>query len=253
MNLEQVLTNKPLFGARLNMAHPLAHKLNGCWLLNETGGLRAMDLSPYRNHGTLVGFSSPPRRPFNGLPFDGAATYINCGNDNRIAYLPNGFSWVIFFKLASIAHTGNNLIIAVDNIVAARQWALWGQEGQAGRLRFYVSNSGATAYIGRQMSAASALVAGELACLGGTWDGTNTSAGIKIFKNAIQVDDTNFQNGAFVGRTDTGQSLEIGRGGTLYTSAKIYLVMLYAKKLVQKEIEALYADPYQPMGMPLFI
>lgn len=67
--------NKPLPGAQLDCAHPLARGLVGCWLMNE-GGWRCHDLSPYKNHGALVGFGSPPRRSSLGLQFDGVDDYV---------------------------------------------------------------------------------------------------------------------------------------------------------------------------------
>jgi hypothetical protein len=44
--------NKPLIGARLNHAHPLAAGLAGCWLFNEIGSSAADDLSRNGNNGT---------------------------------------------------------------------------------------------------------------------------------------------------------------------------------------------------------
>ena len=77
---EQILWNRPQFPAQLNMSHPLTRGLVGCWLLNDTGGLRAWDSSPYGNHGLLTNFASPPKRPFNGLLFDGVNDVVNLGN-----------------------------------------------------------------------------------------------------------------------------------------------------------------------------
>ena len=54
---EQVLYDRPLFPAQLNMAHPLTRGLVGCWVLNENDptSMRAWDSSPYKNHGLVTG------------------------------------------------------------------------------------------------------------------------------------------------------------------------------------------------------
>ena len=77
---EQILWDRSQFPAQLNMAHPLTRGLVGCWLLNDTGGLRAWDSSPYANHGLLTGFADPVKRPFNGLQFDGTDDYVSVPN-----------------------------------------------------------------------------------------------------------------------------------------------------------------------------
>lgn len=45
---------QPPVGVGVDWSHPLARGLEGCWPLNEGGGLRALDLSRNRNHGTFV-------------------------------------------------------------------------------------------------------------------------------------------------------------------------------------------------------
>ena len=68
----QLLYNRPTFPAQLNMAHPLARGLVGCWLLNEEGGLRAFDSSPYGNHRLVTGALSH----YDGKTFNGVADVI---------------------------------------------------------------------------------------------------------------------------------------------------------------------------------
>jgi len=77
---------KPPFGTPLNLAHPLAQGLVGCWLFNEGGGTWAYDLSGQRRHGELGNIANPPSAtsgwgpgPHGGaLIFDGIDDYILC-------------------------------------------------------------------------------------------------------------------------------------------------------------------------------
>lgn len=78
--------NKPLPGIQLNCSHPLAKGLVGCWLFNEGSGIRAYDLSPYKNHGTLKNFNdvTSKDRSSQGLKFDGLDDYIDCENGTSL-------------------------------------------------------------------------------------------------------------------------------------------------------------------------
>lgn len=46
---------KPLLGAQLDLSHPLARGLIGCWLFNENAGTSCFDLSASRKPGTFIG------------------------------------------------------------------------------------------------------------------------------------------------------------------------------------------------------
>lgn len=83
-------TMKPPFGARLNLGHPMARDLIGCWLFNEGSGNKVYDYSGQNNHGTFAGavpFPDPPTstRGWNGgihgggLLNNGSTAYVDCG------------------------------------------------------------------------------------------------------------------------------------------------------------------------------
>ena len=69
--LRRSYTIKPPPGTQINWGHPLARGLVGCWLFNENGGLRAIDLAG-NNHGILTnGPLWVPGRNGIALSFDG--------------------------------------------------------------------------------------------------------------------------------------------------------------------------------------
>ena len=203
MSNEQFLTSRPLPGARLNMAHPLTKGLVGCWLLNEQSGMRAMDLSPYENHGSLSGFASPIRRPFNGLPFDGSSE-IDLGSPYKINIVDAPLtiiSWIkhpgivgtyiiigrlngygLYFTATDVLRFGK---IGVDEIVGADSVSanVWHQVGMVysvdDKVNFYIDavadsgnpvaynttfNTGLTYYVGSR--GAAGYLTGSL---GGVW------------------------------------------------------------------------------------
>jgi len=81
---------KPPLWAQLNLDHPLARGLVGCWLLNETSGNKTHDYSGQGNTGTLTNMNDPPIAtsgwvpgPHGGaLAFDGSNDYVQCGDVN---------------------------------------------------------------------------------------------------------------------------------------------------------------------------
>lgn len=79
--------SKPPPGAQIDWTHPLSRGLVGCWLFNEGAGIRANDLSPYGNHGTLTNFGAGSATSGwtggkfgTALQCDGVDDAINCGD-----------------------------------------------------------------------------------------------------------------------------------------------------------------------------
>ena len=84
---------------RMDSNHPLSIGCVGLWLLNETGGLSAYDLSGNDNHGTLTnGPTWASGRTGQALSFDGVDDYVNMGNGSSLNVLSGqGFTvsgWV---------------------------------------------------------------------------------------------------------------------------------------------------------------
>ena len=72
---EQILYDRPLFPAQLNMSHPLTRGLVGCWVMNENSpnSMRVWDSSPYKNHGVVTGAQGR----WQGRRFVGAGDFIS--------------------------------------------------------------------------------------------------------------------------------------------------------------------------------
>lgn len=77
---------KPSSGAKLNLSHPLAKSLVGCWLMNEGSGTQIQDYTG-NNHGTLVtGLSASWDANDKGriLKTTALDQWINLGQSDRI-------------------------------------------------------------------------------------------------------------------------------------------------------------------------
>ena len=240
---EQILYNRPLPGARLNTAHPLARGLVGCWLLNENGGLRAMDLSPYGNHGLLVGFASPPPRPFNGLYLDGLDDYVDVPDALAYTHFANKQTSITietWVKPSSL--TGRRMAAAVG------EWQTWLEfnNSEAGKWDFIVTNLAGASY---DVISTSNVLLEQWVHVVGTYD----QADVKIYINGSLEQSENI--GAQTLR-DLGDASAIGANGTAdiaFFPGLIGEVHVYNRALTAEEIKACYLSPYQPYGIPMFL
>ena len=241
---EQLLYNRPLPGARLNMSHPLAKGLVGCWLLNENGGMRAMDLSPYNNHGTLTNFANPPPRPFNGLLFDGSDDYITIPNAQSLQV---GASLTVTAGAKSGAQlTDYDTVICKNSVVS--DWKL-GRNVVADKSFLFVlyNDVGGASQV---ESPANSAIDGQCYLLRATFDGVK----VELF-----LDEVSLGTAAFSGtRPALTSSVEIGVQnylGTLmrYYAGSIYFCYLHNRVLTNPEGRALYLNPYAPYGERMFL
>ena len=238
MGAEQILTNRPLPGARVNMAHPLALDLRGCWFLNETGGLRAMDCSPYGNHGLLAGFPLAGR-PFNGLYFDGANTNIAVPDATSIAAFPNGITleaWV----MPKATMTDNGILYKGEKSVSNGDWVM----RIAASSRIVISFNNVTAV---HTGAVGITDTAHIYHIVGTYD---------LGKVSLFMDGQADGNTAYTtALTPSAFGAEIG----MYFSTSyrftgfIYLVRIWGRALSADEVKNLYISPYKPMGLPFFL
>lgn len=74
---------KPPLGSKINVAHPLANGLAGCWMFNEGGGQKAFD-GRGTSTGTLSGGPTYKKTTRgNAVTFSGAGS-INVGNSSAL-------------------------------------------------------------------------------------------------------------------------------------------------------------------------
>jgi len=67
---------KPVLGSQLNLGHPLATGLVGCWLMNEGSGNKVFDSSENGNHGTITAATWTACKFGSGLNFSGTSQYV---------------------------------------------------------------------------------------------------------------------------------------------------------------------------------
>lgn len=245
MSGEQLWPDRPLPGARLNMSHPLTKGLVGCWLLNEQG-IRAMDLSPYANHGLLTNFGPPIRRAFNGLLFDGSNDYITCGTGASLR-ITDAITLEIWVNILSLT--------ATRSLIVKRAW---GGTFHTGYL-FTVSTAGAI-YLAcaRNINEATATIQSDNSeIVINTWYHiivTRDATYMTLYKNGNQLKQE-ASIGAVFGDASTSP-LCIGMDSDLSSSpfsGCIALARAWNRVLIRDDARALFISPYAPYGYRMFL
>jgi len=241
MSNEQVLTNKPLFGAQLDFSHPLTKGLVGCWLLNDNG-YRAYDSSGYNNHGILTNFTSPTyslgQRSSQGVKLDGINDYVYCGNNASVDITGSVITLEAWVNLRARTDPTYNTIIGkqywgVYQYGMVIAGANWGPD--AGKVFFYI-------YDGTTQLAAygnTVIPFNVWTHLIVTADGTN----VKFYYNG-NLDATRAQGGIVM--ATNSQQLCIGRHGDnkYYFDGKIGAARIYNIDLSAAQAMELCINPY---------
>ena len=73
-----------------------------------------------------------------------------------------------------------------------------------------------------------------------TYDGSGTSAGMKIYINGVDSGATDTSSGVYAGMENTAEAFQIGQRGGLEWNGLIDFVSLYNRDLIPAEIFLLY-------------
>ncbi len=236
------LAYRPLPGARLDMAHPMAKNLVLCMLFNEQGS-RAMDLSPYQANGALVGFGSPARRPFNGLPFTKATpSYIE---------IPARYTQLDF-----ISEDFSIIIRVLFKDLAAHQWLFTRGLYRVDGYYFYILNTGYVLFETNQHLANQSsftLIGSVVANQWYTLGVSRKGASVRVFRDG---EDKTQTAASHINPTTCGGTAKIGISDTLAYPLSGEVEFLYVfgnRALSAPEHKAIHENPYAPYGSPMFI
>lgn len=227
---EQILTNRPLFPAQLDMSHPLTKGLVGCWVMNEEGGSRVWDSSPYKNHGLVTG----AKGRWQGRQFNGSTNIVNCG-DNPVLDITTALTLEAWVKQTTAPGAGHYFIAGRDGNTSRNFWMY--SASTTGKPSVVIVIGGALKDVGGGDS--TALTVGVWSHIVGTYDGTT----IYFFKNGVRVgtlaqagaidnDDVSFTMGLRAVTLDRGFPGVIG------------LVRAWNRAVGAQDIQNLYTNPY---------
>ena len=233
---------KPVLGTQLNLGHPLARGLVGCWLMNEGGGNLVADLSGNGNAGTSVdsGVTWQASRHGTALHFDGSASYVNCGTDVGI----DGAREITIVTRYMLDATGSYDVIAGKYLDSTNNISINANTVSGTALSFTVAD-GSTNY---GWTFAGAVTTGKLyqiSCVFNGYGNGNTE------RAKIYIDDVNLSlnyTGIIPSAAPSLTSTNFNIGNTSDTfcfNGLMYYMYVFNRALTPNDIQSLYMDPYQ--------
>jgi len=221
---------------RLNPNHPLSIGLVGLWLFNETGGLKAYDLSGKHNDGTLI--SGPTWKPGKfgqSLSFNGTSSYVNVPHSSSLN-LPNKVTFAAWVYPTSF--TDYDTVVAKDY-------------GTGFWFGLYITTGTIQLWIGGAANQSDGAVQlNKWSHIAATWDGTT----INYYINGVYDSSDTNSNAA------TTNTLNMYIGADRKSSADPFYwfpglidgVRIYNRVLLASEIRWLYQDPFAGIDVPIF-
>jgi len=228
---------KPLPGTQLNLDHPLAYGLVGCWLMNEGSGGNVHDYSGQGNEGTISGMNDPPiatsgwnAGPHGGaLAFDGVNDYVS-GLFNIHDVLPSAESFsIVSWLYPTVANLGKTFI------------------GAPGSPRFYIrQGTNPTFALGNAFNAMTGMyftVENQMCAF--IYDAPASK--LKAYRNSMLLSNINYVGDGIT----PSLTLNIGSNSTTeFFAGSISLISIYNRALSAEEIAYLYAFPYCMFEQP---
>ena len=237
----QYVGTKPPKGTQLDRANSRARGLVGYWLMNEGGGNTVYDISGNGNHGTLNGDTSWTAGKYGScLSFDGTGDYVNLG-DIGVDEGVLGLSVSTWVKVNAVTPTSPEFIASRYG-TGPDIWYL--QHETDDDVSFVVYNNSSNMGIGRK---ANGLGDTNWHHVVGIYNGSN----VLLYVDGVLGTKT---QGALSGPTKTGATTPLTIGSDLglayEVNGSIDNVMIYNRALSAREIQSLYADPFQLLGQP---
>jgi hypothetical protein len=169
--------------------------------------------------------------------FNGTDSFVEINDSND--FTNTGFSMSAWIKPNDISVNYQSVFSHYSDGTGADQSWLFVVRGPEDTVSFTVYDSSEN-FIGRT-APTSSLTLGEWSHIAATWDGTNSSGGIKVYVDGVQVDDTNLEFGSFGGINNSAEQVRVGaarnNGSNAYFfDGSIDDVRYYNKELSVSEI-----------------
>jgi len=212
--------------------------------------LESVTNSPINTDFTIftVAQAEPVTTPFTNTystNFEGAGDVVDCGN-------PAGGAGGQLFSFTDGAGNDQPFSLSVwANVDPTEPWRGWIEKyevGQAeysfrpvyssGDVHFFIYDNIAGGYINAKVLNINQK--GEWALYTATYDGSGTTAGMKIYVNGVESQSSFHQGGTYNGMQTTTSSLDLGNGNTNPYVGDLDECSIYDKELSTAEIVELY-------------
>lgn len=222
-----MFNQKPPVGSVINRSHPLSQGLVHCMLMNESGGMNALDYAK----GSVYGLQGDATLNNDGLYCPGVNGAISI---TSIKATDNMFSYTLVARVKPKTPATN------DRIFDKNRWYLLiGNSNAITSLRTAGSTHATSTSVG------GIIPNGVSTNVAAVFDG-NTNL-ISLYKNGKEVSYATQTVGvpAYIG--DQGTNIHIGRSniGGAYWDGEIHYAYVYNRALSAQEIASLHENPYQ--------
>lgn len=240
---------KPLPGTPLDVGHPMANGLIGCWPLNEGSGIFAADCSLNRNNGTMTAFADPASSTSGWGPgeFGGALLFDGVDDGVTTGLSVGGLSEfsVVTWVTNPVAPTGDTDLVAAGGPPTSAQFELYGKfTGGIYALEFYVYYGGGFTDAHRRSSFIT-ISDGFQHMVVGAFSGSGLQNKLDIYVDA------ELRNGTLIGTIPSAvnadaSTISLGSyaGAAGFMSGQMDSTFIYNRCLAIEEVEELYANPY---------
>jgi len=234
---------KPVLGSQIQLGHPLAKGLVGCWLFNEGAGNKVGDASLNNNIGTITDALWTPGKFGSCLNLNGTTDYVNCGSSTVLDNL-GPLTYAVWMKPYTLGGSSVGRILCkriAENSAQGTTFKL----GATNTLNFSITYNVTTLF--RETSDyAIALNNWQQAVI--TWDGSIIATQIRIYVNGRETLYDVTTNGEGSRYTDAAYNQMIGAKTTgIFTNlfnGLIDNVMIYNRALSASEVAQLYREPF---------
>ena len=178
------------------------------------------------------------------LDFDGINDYLNCGDSNTFSF-GNGSTDSPFSISAWVNMTDATQFRIANKFDSTSNGEYIFTVGGSDQLLFQLYDDSQNAYIGKKSNTALTSYQGQWIHLVGTYDGTSSLSGIKLYLNSSKVDDTNNNSGTYVAMENTTEPFLIGRqkshsGSVSYSNGKISNAAIFNTELSSTQVTEIY-------------
>ena len=178
------------------------------------------------------------------LDFDGINDYLNCGDSNTFSF-GNGSTDSPFSISAWVNMTDATQFRIANKFDSTSNGEYIFTVGGSDQLLFQLYDNSENAYIGKKSNTVLTSYQGQWIHLVGTYDGTSSLSGIKLYLNSSKVDDTNNNSGTYVAMENTTEPFLIGRqkshsGSVSYSNGKISNAAIFNTELSSTQVTEIY-------------
>ena len=173
------------------------------------------------------------------MAFDGIDDYVDCSNSGTFSFgdgtIDSPFSVSAWVKMDDAARFR---VFSKEDAGSAREWLFSTSSGRQLLLNLYSQNDSAIK-IGRLTGVLTSYV-GSWIHICGTYDGSSSSSGIKIYVNGVRSDTSDNNAGSYVAMQSNTGPFIIGGGFSYYANGNIDEASVFNYELSASDVTSIY-------------